>query len=73
MRVLSYKYKESTHFDCCLVKRVQRITVLKVYECHPLVNTYTIRVNCCATIRGGLTESTCGVPCSIKFSLNHFL
>ena len=34
--VLSYKYKESTHFDCCLVKRVQWITVLKVYECHPL-------------------------------------
>ena len=36
MCVLSYKYKESTHFDFCLVKRVQRITVLKVYDCHPL-------------------------------------
>ena len=36
MCVLSFKYKESTHFDTRLVKRVQRITVLKVYECHPL-------------------------------------
>ena len=35
--VVSYKYKESNHFAVCLVKRVQRITVLKVYECHPLV------------------------------------
>ena len=43
MCVLSYKYKESTHFDFCFVKRVQRITVLiKVYECHPLV----IREHC---------------------------
>ena len=33
MCVLSYKYKESMHFDCCVVKHVQRITVLKVYEC----------------------------------------
>ena len=30
-------YKESTHFDFCLVKRVQRITVVKVYGVTPLI------------------------------------
>ena len=37
MCVLSYKYKESTHFDFCLVKRVQRITVLRYMSVTPLV------------------------------------
>ena len=37
MCVLSYKYKESTHFDFCLVKRVQRITVLRYTSVTPLV------------------------------------
>ena len=36
MCVLSYKYKESTHFDFCLVKRVQRITVLRYTSVTPL-------------------------------------
>ena len=39
MCVLSYKYEESIHFEFCLVKRVQRITVFKVYECHLLDKT----------------------------------
>ena len=37
MCVLSYKYKESTHFDFCLVKRVQWITVLRYASVTPLV------------------------------------
>ena len=41
MCVLSYKYKESTHFDFCLVKRVQRITVLRYTSVTPLI---TLRV-----------------------------
>ena len=35
--VLSYKYKESTHFDFCLVKRVQRITVVRYTSVTPLL------------------------------------
>ena len=41
MCVLSYKFKESTHFDVCLVKRVQRITVLRYTSVTPLVWTTT--------------------------------
>ena len=46
MCVLSYKYKESTHFDLWLVKRVQRITVLRYTSVTPLIkheNAFTQR------------------------------
>ena len=59
MCVLSYNYKESTHLDVCLVKRAQRITVLKVYECHPLNQLPfrpTVLTNC-DTIRCNSTKN----------------
>ena len=52
MCVLSYKYKEYIHFEFFLVKRVQRITVLKVYECHPLDITWWI-------VRSAITRGSC--------------
>ena len=42
MCVLLYKYKESTHFDFCLVKCVQRITVLRYMSVTPLLKPTSI-------------------------------
>ena len=56
MCVLSYKYKESTHFDFCLVKRVQRITVFRYTNSPPWLhqlkyNTWRVYTRCLSLLQ----------------------
>ena len=60
MCVFAYKYKESTHFDFCLVKRVQRITVLRYTSVTPLMpvayTNFLSIASCRVVINGEFSE-----------------